>query len=268
MRLGWLAVMVAVAACEAESFDPRWQLGDPRILAVRAEPPVIAADGEVALDALAVDSAGDRIDAPVRWRACDPWQFVLDPALDCPLPIDGTLRAGEVLAAFGGDAAPLPPVQLDPCGDVPELGLPVVAELQLDGLRLVAIKRVPVAIAAGAEQRRNPELGALLLDGAAAGAFVPGRSYRLGATVRRDSLDEVCEGGAPALEAVRVHLYTTAGELGDAVIDLAYELDGSAAEELTTWRAPATGPATFWLVAIDPDGGVDWRRVELAAEAR
>jgi hypothetical protein len=246
------------------------------VLAIRADPPVVDLDARVGLTALVVDSAGAESPAPLSWRACNPWQFVLDPVADCgageSLPLaDSTLVPIDVLERFPPPSAPGPgeagePIEDEGCAEaVPTLDLPVVLETQVEGETLTAIKRVPLPALGSSLQRTNPTLDELRVDGEAVPATVaPGREYELSATPRTASLDISCEGEARVLESVSVHIYTTAGELDDAVIEVEHGEDGTQYASSVTWRAPEEdGKTQLWLVAVDGEGGVDWRGYRL-----
>ena len=263
LPLAWLA------ACDDSQGDPRSLLQEPRILALRASPPVLSPGAVAVLDGLVVGANGEqRADVELRWRACNPWRFVLDPDVDCApanaLALDdGVLDPLALLERFPPPDGELPDLSTpsepgSACDEPLRLELPVVAEATVDGRRLLSIKRVPVF--AEAADRTNPVLADLMLDGQPAdGTYRPDAVYEIGIAPRRDSLDEVCVAGEPAPEAVRVHLYTNAGLFDDASVDVLYLADGSVSAELTSWTAPASGTVTIWLVAIDGDGGVDWR---------
>lgn len=236
-RLLPLLLIAALAGCDALPFTPSSLIDKPRIVAIAAEPPVIAFDGAATLTALVLgpdgrDSSvapGRALDLDVRWRVCNPWKPVLEPDRDCApddallLPAaDGDTWQGqaqvdmaEVLAAF-----PVPPDIIDQIGDQPGgmpgaepqdpdacphsydyAELPVVAEATVGQRRLVAIQRVRVTWQPS--DRRTPALIGLVLDDLVAGAdeavsFTPGAAHRLTASMDRSSLDPVCLDRDPA----------------------------------------------------------------------
>lgn len=282
---------VTMAGCEVVEDNPSWHIDGPRVLAVSASPPVVSAAGSTTLSALVVDAGGAdvRPAAAVRWRVCNPWRAVRDPLVDClgddalegdELPAatePGELRltVPQVLAAF-------PPPQGNP-GDgptepAPDTGdacrfdhafveLPVVVEAAVNGVSLLAIKRVHVTNDQEASQRQNPRIAGLLLDDMviapdAVGevSVQPGSVHSVSAELAPDSLDWVCDDTAEVREPVRVHFYVTAGQLSEPYIDI------RADEPLPRliWTAPESGAAILWLVAVDGDGGADWARFALA----
>ncbi len=276
-----VAVVAAVAGCDELEETPRWLLTEPRVLAVRAEPPVLHPGASATLEALVVAGDGSVADLDVAWRACDPWQLFVDPAGTCApdralaLP-DGVLDPFDVLARFPPppgaplpDGLPIPPDDDEPreddgdeCVELPSLDLPVVAEVVVDGRRLYGIKRVPVTEVDA--QRTNPAIGTVLLgDAPPGGPYAPDAAYTLAAEPAPGSLDVECDDGYLETENLRIHLYATGGELDDSNIDIRYDRDGNETAELTEWTSPASGTTTLWLVAIDRDGGVDWQSFSL-----
>jgi len=274
-RLSVLLTLGLVACDEVET-QPQYLINEPRVLAIQADPPVVELDTSAGLTALVVDSNGDRIAPSLSWRACNPWQFVLDPAFDCApeeaLALDGaTLLPREVIERFPPPSLPGPgesgvPVEQQGCAEaVPTLDLPVVLEVEVEGEKLTAIKRVPLPLSDLAAARSNPTLGELRVNGDdVPDEVVPGSEYELRAAPQPASLDLACDGDARVLESVRVHLYTTAGVLDDDVIDVEHDEAGTQYAESVTWRAPDEGGnAAIWLVAVDGEGGVDWRGYRL-----
>ncbi len=271
-----LLLTLGLVACDSTETQPQYLIEEPRVLAIRADPPVVDLDSRADLTALVVDSAGAESPTTLSWRACNPWQFVLDPVADCgaedSLPLtDATLVPVDVLERFPpppdtGPGEAGEPIAEEGCAEaVPTLDLPVVLETQVDGETLTAIKRVPMPAPGSFLQRTNPTLDELRVDGEAVPSTVaPGREYELRATPRTASLDISCEGEARVLESVSVHVYTTAGALDDAVIEVEHGEDGTQYADSVTWRAPEEGgEAKLWLVAVDGEGGVDWRGYRL-----
>lgn len=278
MKWPTLLLTLGLVACDAADVQPRYRIEEPRILAVRADPPVVELDARAGLTALVVDSLGAEVDAPLSWRACNPWQFVLDPAADCSAEdslalTDSTLAPRDVLERFPPPPGPGPgesgePVADEGCAEaVPTLDLPVVLETEVDGEPLVALKRVPFPMPGSFIERTNPKLGELRVNGDAVPAAVdPGREYELQAAPQIASLDISCDGETRVLESVRVHVYATAGELDGASIDVEHDAEGTQYAESVTWRAPEDGSeAMLWLVAVDGEGGVDWRGYRLSS---
>lgn len=266
------AAALTLAACGGDALAPSTLLTEPRLLAVAAEPPVTTLDGEAALSALVVDGDGAAIDAPLRFRACSPWQLLRDPDLDCgpdaslPLTIDGDgvarLRVADVIARFGGPGAPLPPP-----GDCPGpvVAIPVVVEATVDGTRLVARKDLAVGSAA----RRAPTIAAVTLDDAPAERFTPGAVHRVAAIPAVDSLDATCTDDpdpVAVLESVRTYFYVSAGGLAEVSADVTYQPDGTASIGSVEFTAPDDDtPVRLWSVMLDGDGGAAWTLRTLTA---
>lgn len=252
-RAAILLLLVAPACTELEA-NPGWLIDEPRLLALRADPPVVAPGGRALLEALVLDAGGERLSPQVSYRACNPWRFVRDPQLDCAgdaaLELEGELIVDDVLARF-------PPPSDDRAAIV--LSLPIVAETRIGDRRLITVK--DVSLREQAAPSANPTVTGLLFDGAPAPvSFDPGRSYEVSAALY------AAERAEP--QAARVHLYATGGELDGATLEARVGARGVEAIDITTWIAPDVGAITFWLLATDDDGGVGWHRHDLVGGAR
>jgi hypothetical protein len=293
---------VGLAGCAELPFTPSSLIDKPRILAVAAEPPVVAVDGTATLTALVVSpdgrdsgvAPGRALDLDIRWRACNPWKPVFDPDRDCAAEnaleltaADGDTWQGQAQVDLADvlEAFPVPPEIIDQIGGMPPgmspedpdacphsydyAELPVVAEVTVGQSRLLAIQRVRVTWEPAG--RRAPALGGLVLDDVVADAsepisFTAGADHRLTASMDQSSLDPVCLDDDPeqiAPEPVHVHAYVTAGELDEHGTDIEYDEDGAESAGALTWTAPASGPVTAWLVVTDSDGGASWARFAL-----
>ncbi len=303
--LAALALPALLGGCDQLPFTPSSLVDKPRIAAVAADPPVMPLEGGTAtLTALVVDPDGrdssvapDRaLDMEVRWRACNPWEPVFEPNRDCgpddSLPLasaDGDTWQGQAQLTVAEVLERFPPPEwvLDqigmpddmPPGEEPDAcpyayeyaEVPVVAEVTVGGLRLLATQRVRIAWQPN--DRKAPVLGGLVLGDVVADAsqpipFDPGVNHDLTAWMERDSLDPVCVNDDPeqiVLEAIEVHAYVTAGELDEPDATIEYSIDGTESAETVVWTAPTGGDATAWLVAVDPDGGTSWGRFQLRA---
>jgi hypothetical protein len=144
LSLPLLAAIALLGACDELPFTPSSLIDKPRIVAVAADPPVIAIDGDgdgapdgaATLTALVVTPDGrdssvapdQAVEMDVRWRACNPWKPVFEPERDCgpddALPLaaaDGDtwqaqaeVRVADVLTRF-----PPPPEIIDQIGGQP-----------------------------------------------------------------------------------------------------------------------------------------------------
>lgn len=271
MRRPALVAFALLAGCDDGGGEPSTLITGPRVLAVAAEPPVTTIDGAATLRALIVDGDGAPLAVDVAWRVCSPWSPLRDPDVDCgpdqalALPADGEgaarLVVADVLARFGGPAAPIPPPA--PC-ELDSVPIPVIATAVVDGVRLVARKDVGVAAVA----RRAPVIAAVTLDDGAAATFTPGATHRIAATPVRDALDTRCTADpepVPVLEGVRAYFYVTAGTLGATSADVVFQPDGSERVDSVELDAPTdVDRVRLWTVMIDGDGGAAWDLRELA----
>ena len=276
-----IAIGLVVAACD-DTVDPITKITGPRVLAVETEPSVLALDGVLQLTALTVDPDGPRtgerpVDA-VRMRACAPWKFVSDPALDCAgldalaLVTDDqgrvTVSSQALEAAFpsppGIDAPP------DPWGAVIAAGVPlrvpVIVEIEVDGLTLTARRDITVVDPMVAHQ--NPRISEVRFDGVVTTTLRPDQRYVLTVAIDPASLDEgLLDDDTPGeREQVGTRLYSPAGALADTSV----ELDDPDAElpesEPTAYTTGAPGPTWLFVVAVDQTGGMSLVSVPLVIE--
>ncbi len=264
------ALALAAAATAACSDDATTSLLDgPRVVAIVADPPTVAADGVAQLALVTALDGAPAAPDEVSWRACSPAWPVADPVRDCsgdralalPVAPDGraVVDVAAVAARFGL-ALPPAPADGDPCGRA-VVPVTIVVEAELGGARLIARKQLDVG--AAPPPRTNPAFVQVRVDGAplAPGAPLPaGATVALSADLAADALDEVCEpdGEAPARhEDVRVAVYAGGGAtLSELAFDV-IEVEGATitgAVELTLPEAPDDVP--LWLVAVDEGGGV------------
>jgi len=266
-RAAWL---IALAACADPT--PSSLLDGPRVLAIVADPPVVAPGVRTAL--LPITTLDGQPAAPdsVAWRACAPWAVVADPERDCTdgalalatEPGGGTTLSLDLLGGAVPTAGTAPADRGD-CAP-PAMALTLVAEIQLAGQRLLAKKQLAVGPAV---DRQNPVIEQILLDGAPAaeGAALPaGATVQLGARIAATSIDDVCGVAEPERETVRVVVYPGRGAVAS---DDAFEIterDGQLVEGSVELTLPATEQRVpLWLVAVDETGGAAARFVDLAS---
>ena len=190
---------------------------------------------------------------------------MVDPNQDCPkssaLALTGTdLAVREILEFYPPPpnlGEPVEPGQSDSNGNCPPrapIEVPIVAELQIDGLTLQTVKRIPVYLSE--VRRRNPELGDIEISDEGDG------NYRLSIHIEPDSLDLECRDEALLPEAIRVYLYSTSGTFESASVDVVPSADERIDPAEVIWTA-SEETATLFFVAVDNDGGVDWKTVSL-----
>ncbi|MFT7581289.1 MAG: hypothetical protein ACI9MR_002964 [Myxococcota bacterium] len=206
------------AGCEA---DPAAVLDEPRFLAVQADPPRLAEDQPVALEALTFQM-GDEL----RWQWC-PSNWV-SPPLDSD---------SDALLCSSGDAVSLgvgPTVTLDPPNDLSSLWILVEAPEGVEALPAVRLLE-----ATGAEA--NPEITAIIQLG-------PQPAPPAG--VEEEISLAVAFGPDETSGDHVATWYVTAGELLP---------NRSVGEESVTFTTPSTpGGVEVVVVVRGTDGGVSW----------
>jgi hypothetical protein len=254
-------VAVATIACD-DNPDERTLLQAPRLLAVRAEPPVLrGVDGVVTLSALAVSTEGAYADGQaVQYRACNPWAFMVSPERDCPPETSLQLGNGELtteqLFAFypppegqgynPGDGG----VPQESCEEPASIEVPILAEVEIDGVSLVTVKRIPIFLDESA--RQNPSIDTIAV------VATNGDERTLSIEVDPSSLDQECRDGARQLEAVRIYLYSTSGSFESSSVDVVPTPGGRIEPAEIRWTSAGESAILFFVV-IDNEGGVDWR---------
>lgn len=268
--LTWTAVLAAIAACSDDEIDPITKITGPRVLAITTEPSALLLDGELALTVWTVDPNGPRLglattagpaDA-VRVRACAPWKFVTEPTTDCvgddalPLAPDATGRiamsAATLAAAFPsppGIPAPPDPWRAALAAGV-EIRIPIIAEVDVDGLTLLARRDVSVSAIA----RQNPGLVDVRFDGVSTRTLRTDQRYTLTAIIDGASLDsrpDADPGGE--IETVVVNFYSPTGQLFEP--EASFEPVNPPPQLLETTPIDyATGPpGSTWLFAVATD---------------
>jgi len=255
------ACILVTAACS--DVAPSTRLDGARILAIIADPPVIAPGTTTRLTAISTVDGLPASPDRIAWRACAPWAVVADPLRDCigdaALALDSDAAGNAVLdieqvaRQFSVD---LPTTAPTGCEIAPPK-LTVVADLEVAGARLIAKKQIPLAATV---DLRNPVLVAATIDGEplASPALPVGETVRLSAEIAADTLDVACQpDGGLTLEEVRVAVYLGGGAVvSDDAFTIA-ERDGTlvaGSVEVVLPDEPAILP--LWLVAVDDTGGV------------
>ena len=270
MRALLLATLV-LAACGDDGDDPITKITGPRVLAVTSEPSALVLGSSVQLTPVVVDVDGPRTPDAVRYRACAPWKFIADPDRDCTgadaLAITPTVTTDQLAEAFPappGPDAPADPWRFALAAGL-ELRVPVIAEVDIDGTTFVV--RRDLHVVDEQTPRTNPRLAELRFDGLPSTTLAASTRYRLTATVDPASLDpDPDDTPRTVLERVDVYLYSPAGSLADAEIDVD-EPDVSVPEtEATTYTTREPGPTWMYVVLTDDTGGMSAEAIALTIE--
>jgi hypothetical protein len=283
-----LIAIAALAGCSDAAVDPITKITAPRVLAVVSEPSALRLDGEIELTAVTVDPGGPRdgvgagataTDRPVtavRMRACAPWKIIADPGRACAGPdalaltTDDRGRATVTTAALEA-AFPAPPGQApppDPWRTALAAGIalrvPIIAEVDVDGETLIALRDIDVVDLAA---RTNPRVAEVRFDGVATSALHARQRYKLTVTVDPASLDE--QPGATtagAHEAVDFKFYSPTGELAEAGVGTANPDAATPESEPGAYLTGDPGATWLFVVATDETGGMGVSWVPLTVE--
>jgi hypothetical protein len=275
MRYALLVVMLV--ACDDEEAELITRISSPRVIAIESEPSVLGVDGEVRLQAVTVDAAGPRasVDA-VRIRACSPWRFIAEPALDCVGSDALTLIATD--GAFAVSTAQLIEAFPPPEGNADvetlraalaaglRLRVPVVAEVEVDGETLVA--RRDMHVVEDASLFVDPRLAEVRFDGVATRALRSNQTYTLTLTFDPESIDDRPQDpeDEPELEEFDCYFYSPAGELAAHEVDVE-EPDVPVPEtEENEYTPGPPGETWLFLVITDSTGGMTAESIPLAIE--
>ncbi len=225
-RVPFIILLLAALTGCAASFDPYNVVGEPRVLAIRAEPPTVAPGGSTTLDAL-VHAPG--LDPSYRWSWC-PLRDGTTGGYECAISesalADAAARAGvaldglsydlgdgdtatfayparpELFAALCADIGPSLPAYGSPpdCGN----GFPVSIGLTVEagGVEIRAFKEVRLALGSDTPVNHNPVVDglafgpkptpaatALRVEGADVPVLEAGETYELYADVPESSAE-------------------------------------------------------------------------------
>jgi hypothetical protein len=238
-----LLAALSVFAC-SDTEDRRLSLVDnPRILAVASTPSIVGPGETAQLEALVVDGNGRVSNAIVEWRACAPWTRVVDPDMQCGPDASLPLVDGAFVA----------PAEIESTVQVP-----VVAEVEIDGIRVVAVKQLRIV---SEVPETVPSLGltGFHLDGDLAPTIQPSREYQAGLDVSATLAEEA---------TIRLNLYANGGEFDDETIEVDVAPTGERVPVTTGWTAPEeVDGVRFWIVATGPDNTISWLEVVPEDEA-
>ena len=220
-----LILLFAFAAACDYGFEKQSHVSKLRVLAVRADPPVVFAQpgrpiAPVTITALAVGPSGEPVE--MEYALCHAIGLP-EASLECPgphgdeLPVSGTSATLEL-----GDA---------PEGMPSDVPLIIGFDARSAGQSLHGFTTLVVRTSADAASARNPSV-----------ALGETGEVRAGAKLKL----------APSADTdVTFSFYSTAGEM-DA-------LRATSAAPEVEWTAPAEpGPVQLWIVARDGRGGVGW----------
>lgn len=261
-----LLVGLAAGAAGCEDSIPGSVLAGPRVIAVIADPPVIAPDMTAALGVVVAIDGTPVPPAATRWRVCAPSAVIVDPVRDCVgdralvLPTGGDGGTGlDAAAVLAWSGVVLPDAGDDPCGRA-ILPVVVVVEAELAGARLVATKQVWIGLAP--PPRSNPQIADVVVDGVAVIDPVVARGASLEATavLALAALDRVCGDidDPVELESVQVSVFVGGGgTVSPGTFGVDHAADGvptAGSVEIVAPDEPGAFP--LWMIAVDPDGGV------------
>ncbi|HEX8701473.1 MAG TPA: hypothetical protein VF815_21780 [Myxococcaceae bacterium] len=279
------ALAVAVAAC-GPTFEEQSEIRRVRVLAIKAEPPEVTFDPDnpalpppVVFTTLAV--APEEREVGVTLALCKLGNAYSE-ELDCPGEDGATLPDGqlslqdpnvqEVLqdtANAGTGGEPLDPNDPEQRA-VLERGIPLFIGYEAsdgteapEGLER-GVRRLTLRLTATPNQ--NPRLEDILVDDAPLGGTLPpGTEVTLVPRLAEGSLEQYETDTGTQTEQVFYSWYAT-GEGEVEQLRSLEPVDGKPGDPSTTYVTPSTpGRVTFYVVARDGRGGVDWlsRTVEV-----
>lgn len=218
------------SACTDQTLP--WQLDHDRIVAVRATPPHIAADGRAVLDVLVTSEAGEpSVVAPLTAAVVPP-----EPGMPVQIPVTAVPEY-ESWYVIAPDADTLSGIRAA-LGWPPDMPVPVriAVTVEVAGQPLAAIKTVYLG-----SERANPRLGAVTIGAEPArdGAVLP--------TARDVSLEVM------ANDDQEVDWLTSFGELSDST------------DTLATLYAEEPAEGHIAVVVRDGLGGVVWGQWQVQA---
>jgi hypothetical protein len=220
--------LTSIAAAGCDDLGSPAVLDRPRVLAVRAEPPHLAAGGSARIDVLVGDAAG---------RAVVVAPDLVAPAVDVPGLVHHTAD-GWTITAPGEDVLAAMRTELELAPTDP-IRLPLDVAVAVDGDELTALKVVVLGSAAA-----NPVIGGMTLGGADVTGAV------------------VVPVGDVALAPAAV---TATGELAYAWYSSVGELAGYRSEQATL-TAVEPGAGQIVLVVRDDQYGVGWATADLVVQ--
>jgi hypothetical protein len=264
------AALLLLVACDSAGPDLITVIDEPRVLAILSEPSVLDVDGEVALAPMIVDGNGPRSGDPVALRACSPWIFVAEPAIDCAganaLSFDGTLSTAQLLEAF-----PPPdgsPATAEALAIAIEAGLtpriPVIAEVEVNGQTLVA--RRDLRIVVDSSELTDPQLAEARFDGEDIRTLRAGQQYSLTLAFDPASFDpRNPDDPEQRLERFDCYFYSPHGVLAEHEIDVR-EPETSVETPPNRFTAGDSGDSWLFVVVTDRTGGMSADAIPLVVD--
>lgn len=266
---GVAVTLAALHACfNIPEFPNQRDVKELRVLAIKADPPLVAPGGAATFTALVVDPDGPVDGAAYRWWWCGKTGGG-EGSAGCAWDDEGSTRIG----ASPRVAHTAPVDVLDGKGIfVERYGFRDVVNLAVThgGEEARAFKRLQVQRGAG---NKNPVIEGLIVEGGDARgdalAVRPGEKRALSPAVGPGSRETFTvvnfAGGTETLvEELEFSWYATGGALSDAVT-----VEGK--QSATHWKAPAKPPAggaPLWIFCIvyDGRGGTDWWAQKIVVE--
>lgn len=298
----------ALTGC-VESFDPFNLVQKPRVLAIKAEPPSVAPGGRTEVSALLAGIDGAEVSH--RWSWC-PLAAGSTTGFDCVVSQE-SLEALAGAAGFTLEDLGLPPLDLgtSPTAvfettatsgaalqticraltseDIPSfvpvpdcdrgLDATVSLEVDVDGQRVRAVKKLELLFGAEAVPNQNPSLEGVGLElkggEAVPDTLVVGESYDLLLWVdegQAELVEPKEEGDAAEREILFVTWYVTAGETEfrrTSFIDGEVPISTLRENSWKIGRFDEVGDeAELFVVLQDGRGGVDWKSFSFAVAGR
>lgn len=231
-------VVICAAAMSAACNDATlpWQLDHDRIIAVRASPPHLPADGRSSLDLLITSEADGPAVVSPQTAAIVPPDIGMDgpPGLELPVLAIPENGGWTVVAP---DAATIDAARTA-LGWPPDMPLPVriAVTIEIAGQQLAAIKTIYLG-----GERDNPELGAVTIG------------------------DEPARDGLTVPTAADVSLRVDADETSDIDWLTSFGDLSDTADAIATLRAEEPAEGQVAVVVRDESGGVVWGLWQITA---
>jgi len=253
------ALLLFCACFNIPSFPDQKEVKDLRILAIKADPPLVAPGGGTELAAFVVDQEGPVTGAAHRWWWCGRISGS-EGSAGCDPEDDGA----EVFGTADRVPYTTPEEVLDKDNVVVErYGFRDVVNLEVarGNEQVRSFKRLQIQ---RGTENRNPIITGIIIEGASTqgGAFVvaPDRKYPVYPVTSGGretfTVKDFVGATVPLAEIYEYSWYATGGKLSDSVT---VETRRTATHWETPEAAPADGkPLWIYTVVYDGRGGTDW----------